>query len=100
MLSKKQYQFLKWISDRPHKFEDIVEFLCLDEAMANVFIRETGIYLNRNGRLILINETGKAALSEYRRIRITEIRYWITTIIAVAAFILSIISLKLQLPIK
>lgn len=40
-----------------------------------------------------ISQGGKAELNEYHRGKCKEIRGWITTIIAVAAFILSIISL-------
>lgn len=89
MISKKQYKFLKWLSNTPRKYNEIMKHLKLDQSQTNIFLGGLDSFYFRNYGIFTITEAGRAVVSEYRRNNITEVRYWVTTIIAVLAFIKS-----------
>ena len=101
MLSKMQIKFLKYLSGKTKNSEEIISFLNKNDLSQKPFLVEIRHYVDfnkdDNGNVFsAINQKGNAELEAHKRYIYSEIRYWITTVIAVLAFVLSVISLALQ----
>jgi hypothetical protein len=111
MLSRETFKLLKWLSHRDDESFSVYELcktgFCVTIQDLNWLYDHD--YLTRYESdefydsdaedppyMYGISQGGKAELNEYRRSKREEMRGWMTTTIAVAAFILSIISLILQ----
>lgn len=101
MLSKMQMKFLKYLSGKKRNSEEVMSFLNKNGLNQKPFLTDIRHYVDfdkdENGKILsTINQKGNAELEAHKRYIYSEIRYWITTVIAVLAFVLSIISLALQ----
>lgn len=100
MLSKKQIKFLKQISKKPTSTEELksfvksknIDFKFLEDIMDLYEVTESNDRYKTH--TFEINQKGMAVIENYRHHVLSELRNWITTAIAVAAFVLSLISLQ------